>query len=94
MMPSAQGTITFVNASLFGASVYALDENGNEKFAVALSPNQSSRQNTVAGQVWIVKDKDTGQQVGTATGKAGDQTYEIKFRRSRGGPEESGSGGG
>jgi len=93
-MPSAQGTITFVNASAFGASVYALDENGNENFVVDLSPSQSSKQDTVAGQVWVVKDKDTGQQVGTAMGKAGDQTYEIKFRRSRGGPEPAGSGGG
>ncbi|MCI0695512.1 hypothetical protein L0337_26335 [candidate division KSB1 bacterium] len=93
-MPSAEGTITFVNASVFDASVYVLDENGNETFIVDLSPDQSSKQATVAGQVWIVKDKDTGRQVGTATGKAGDQTYEIKFRRSRGEPEQTRGGGG
>lgn len=93
-MPSETGTITFVNASAFNASVYVLAGNGNETFVVDLSPNQSSKQNTVAGQVWIVKDKDTGQKVGTVTGKAGDQTYEIKFRRGRGGPEQAGSGGG
>ncbi len=92
-MPAAKGTITFVNASVFKASVYAVDENGNEAFVVDLSPNQSSKQDTVAGQVWIVKDKDTGRQVGTATGKAGDQTYEIKFRRGRGEPEQTRGGG-
>lgn len=95
-MPSTKGTITFVNASdfIFDASVYVLDENSNETFIVDVPPHQSSKQDTVAGQVWVVKDKESGQQVGTVTGKAGDQTYEIKFGSGRGGPEQSGSGGG
>ena len=69
-MSASKGTITFVNASVFGASVYVLDENGNEKLVVDLSPNQSSKQDTVDGQAWMVKDKDTGRQVATATGMA------------------------
>lgn len=93
-MSAAKGTITFVNASMFPASVYVLDENGNEKLVVDLSPNQSSKQDTVDGQAWIVKDKDTGRQVGTATGMAGDQTCEIKFQRGRGEPEQTRGGGG
>jgi hypothetical protein len=93
-MSAAKGTITFVNAGVFDASVYVLDENGNETFVVDLSPNQSSKQETVDGQAWIVKDKDTGRQVGTATGMAGDQTCEIKFKRSRGEPESTKGGGG
>lgn len=93
-MSSAKGTITFTNASIFPASVYVLDENGNETFVVDLSPKQSSKQETADGQDWIVKDKDTGRQVGTATGKAGDQTYEIRFRRGRGEPDSTRGGGG
>jgi hypothetical protein len=94
MMPSAKGTITFVNASMYLTSVYAVDGNGKETFVIDLSPDQSSKQDTAAGQAWIVKDKDTGRQVGTATGKAGDQTYEIKFMRGRDTPEQTRGGGG
>lgn len=93
-MPSVKGTITFVNVSVFDASVYAVDAKGHEAFVVDLLPDQSSKQNTVTGQAWIVKDKDTGRQVGTATGTAGDQTYEIKFQRGRGEPEQTRGGGG
>lgn len=93
-MSAAKGTITFVNASMFDASVYTVDENGKEAFVVDLSPDQSSKQDTIAGQAWIVKDKDTGRQVGTITGKAGDQTYEIRFMRDRGTPEQTRGGGG
>jgi hypothetical protein len=94
--PKAKGTITFVNASdfIFDASIYAVDENGKETFVVDLPPRQTSKQDTVAGQVWIVRDKESGQQVGTATGKAGDQTYEIKFGSDRGEPESTRGGGG
>jgi len=94
-MPSAKGTITFVNVSdfIFDASVYVVDENGNETFVVDLPPHQSSKQDTVAGQVWIAKDKETGQHVGKVTGKAGDQTYEIKFGSGRDVPESTRGGG-
>lgn len=95
-MPAAKGTITFVNASdfLFDARVYVLDENGKETFVIELPPRQSSKQDTVAGQVWIVRDKESGQQVGTVTGKAGDQTYEINFGSGRDTPGSTRGGGG
>ena len=93
-MASAKGTITFKNASAFNTSVYTVAANGKEAFVIELSPDQSSQQETVEGQVWIVQDKDTGRQVGTVTGKAGDQTYEIRFRRSRDTPDQTRGGGG
>lgn len=93
-MPSVKGTITFVNASRFEASVYAVEATGIEALVVDLLSGQSSKQDTVAGQVWNVKDKGTGRQVGTVTGTAGDQTYEIKFQRGRGEPEQTRGGGG
>jgi len=95
-MPSEKGTITFVNVSdfIFDASVYVVNENGKETFVVELATRQSSKQDTVAGQVWVVKDKESGQQVGTVTGKAGDQTYEIKFGSGRDTPDQTRGGGG
>jgi hypothetical protein len=58
------------------------------------SCNCSGHRLTSDGEVWSVIDKDTGQQVGTVTGTNGEQTYKIKFRRSRGEPVRSGGGGG
>jgi hypothetical protein len=96
MMSSEKGTITFVNVSdfIFDASVYVLDANGNETFVVDVLPRQSSKQDTFAGQVWIVKDKESGQKVGKVTGKAGDQTYEIRFGDGRDTPDSTRGGGG
>ncbi len=93
-MPSESGTITFVNLSEFEAGIYVQDENGDEAHVVDLMPGQSSEQETVEDEVWIIKDKELDQQVGTAYGTSGQQTHEIKFRRGRSGPEASGSGGG
>jgi hypothetical protein len=87
-MADANGSIKFVNASKFVASVYRGDA-----FVIDLAPGKSSTQDTAEGQVWIVKDKDTGRQVGTVTGTNKHQTYNIKFGRGRGGPESSGGGG-
>jgi len=87
-MPTAEGSIKFVNASKFVASVYREDV-----FVIDLAPGKSSTQDTADGQVWIIKDKDTGRQVGTVTGTNGHQTYTIKFGRGRGEPGSSGSGG-
>jgi hypothetical protein len=92
-MPAAKSSITFVNASEFEASVYVIDDGGKETFVIDLAPGKSSSQNTTKGQVWIVKDKETGTQVGTVTGKSGKQTYKIKFGRGRGEPTPSGTGG-
>jgi hypothetical protein len=94
IMPAAKGTIKFVNASEFDASVYVLDERKNEAFKVDLAPGESSVQDTAEGQVWIVKDKETGREVGTVRGTTDRQTFEIKFKRGRGEPVRSGSGGG
>ena len=93
-MPSTKSSINFINASAFDASIYVVDAGGNETHVVDLSPAQSSKQETFEGQIWVVKDKDTGQQVGTVTGKVDDQTYEIMFLRGRGAPEQAGGGGG
>jgi len=87
-MPDAKGSIKFVNASKFVASVYREDV-----FVIDLAPGKSSKQDTADGQVWIVKDKDTGREVGRVTGTNEHQTYSIKFGRGRGGPESSGGGG-
>lgn len=94
-MPATTGTITFVNASAFrfDARVYAVDGNGKENFIVELPPHQSSKQDTALGQVWIVRDKVSGQQVGTVTGAAGDQTYDIKFGSGRDTPGQTRGGG-
>lgn len=94
-MPSAAGTITFVNVSafLFDARVYSVDGNGNETFVVELPPHQSSKQDTAVGQAWVVRDKESGQKVGTVTDKAGDQTYEIKFGGGRDTPDQTRGGG-
>ena len=86
-MPTAQGSITFVNASKFVASVYRGDV-----FVIDLAPGKSSTQNTAEGQAWIVKDKDTGREVGRVTGTNGHQTYTIKFGRGRGEPTKGGGG--
>ena len=86
-MAAAMGSITFVNESKFAASVYRGDT-----LVIDLAPGQSSKQDTAAGQVWIIKDRDTGRQVGTVTGTDGDQTYKIKFGRGRGEPTQSGGG--
>ena len=88
-MPTAQGSITFMNESVFVVSV----QRGNA-LVIDLAPTESSVQSTAEGEVWSVIDKDTGQQVGTVTGTNGEQTYKIKFKRSRGEPVRSGSGGG
>jgi len=86
-MPTATGSITFVNTSKFVASVYRGDT-----LVIDLAPGKSSKQDTAEGQVWIVKDKDTGRQVGTVTGTNKHQTYTIKFGRGRGEPGTSGGG--
>jgi hypothetical protein len=87
------GSIKFVNASAFDASVYTLDDGGNATLVVDLAPNTSSDQNTTAGQAWVAKDKDTGREVGKVTGTSGHQTYRIEFKRARGEPQSSGAGG-
>jgi len=87
-MPDAKGNIKFVNASKFVASVYRGDA-----FVIDLEPGKSSTQDTADGQVWIVKDKDTGREVGRVTGTNGHQTYTIKFGRGRGEPGAGGGGG-
>ncbi len=95
-MAATSGTITFANVSAFrfDALVYAVDVGGKENLVVELPPQQSSQQNTALGQVWIVRDKVSGQQVGTVTGAAGDQSYEIKFGSGRDTPGQTrGSGG-
>jgi hypothetical protein len=86
------GSIKFVNVSAFEASVYVLDGNGNATFVVDIAPNNSSDQNTAAGQVWVAKDKGTGREVGRVTGTDGHQTYNIKFGRGRGEPSQGGGG--
>ncbi len=88
-MPAPQGSITFVNESVYVVSVHR-----GTALVIDLAPSESSKQSTVEGEVWSVIDKDTGQQVGTVTGTNGEQTYKIKFRRSRGEPVRSGGGGG
>ena len=68
-MSSVKGTITFVNVGMYDAYVYALDENGKESFVINLPPNQSSKQDTVDGQVWIVKDYSGAQMLPVTGGK-------------------------
>lgn len=87
-MSNAQGSITFVNQSLYEVSI-----NRGSDFVIDLAPKLSSTQNTAPGEAWTILDKGTGQQVGTVTGTDGDQTYNIKFKRGRGEPIKSGSGG-
>lgn len=87
-MSNSQGSIAFVNESVYEVSI-----NRGGDFVIDLAPKQSSTQNTAPGDVWTVIDKGTGQQVGTVTGTDGDQTYHIKFKRSRGEPIKSGAGG-
>lgn len=87
-MSNAQGRITFVNQSRYEVSI-----NRGSNFVIDLAPKLSSTQNTAVGDVWTVIDKGTGQEVGKVTGTDGDQTYNIKFKRSRGEPIKSGSGG-
>ncbi|MGH7495088.1 MAG: hypothetical protein ACREOO_22180 [bacterium] len=88
-MPTAPGSIMFMNESVYVVSVH----RGNV-LVLDLAPTESSVQSTVEGEVWSVIDKDTAQQVGMVTGTNGEQTYRIKFKRSRGEPVRSGSGGG
>lgn len=88
-MPNAQGSIMFINESAYVVSVH----RGNA-FVIDLASQASSVQNTTEGETWSVIDKDTQQEVGTVTGTNGAQTYRIKFKRSRGEPVRSGSGGG
>ncbi|MFQ5633118.1 MAG: hypothetical protein ACE5I1_30490 [bacterium] len=90
---SANGSIEFWNKSEYDAGVYTLDNKGKEKFVVDLGPDNSSTQSTASGQNWIVKDKETGEQVGSVTGSESYQLYEIKIKRSggRGTPDTSGA---
>lgn len=87
-MPNAQGSITFVNESLYEVSI-----NRGSDFVMDLAPRLSSTQNTAPGEMWTIIDKGTGREVDTVTGTDGDQTCHIKFKRSRGEPIKSGSGG-
>lgn len=93
-MPT-KGSIEFWNKSEYDASVYTLQNNAKEKFVVDLEPDASSTQSTAVGQKWIVKDKETGKQVGSVTGTESYQLYEIKIKRGKdkSGPEKSGGGG-
>ncbi|MCG3157837.1 MAG: hypothetical protein DKINENOH_04473 [bacterium] len=87
-MPDAQGSITFVNES-----VYVVTIQRGDTPVIDLGPTESSTQSTTAGEIWKIIDKDTRRLVDTVTGTAGNQTYRIKFKRGRGEPVKSGSGG-
>ena len=93
---SKTGSIEFWTFSEIDVSVYVLDDGNNETFVADLGPDASSTQSTAPDQKWIVKEKSTGKTVGSITGTASYQLYEIKVKKEAGGksgPKSGGSGG-
>ena len=86
------GSIEFWNVSEGEVSVYRL-RDGSEQHVVDLAPDASSVQATFAGEKWLARDKATGVELGSVTGTAGQQLYEIKKKGGKGkeGPQKSGS---
>lgn len=90
---TGKGSIQFYNVSEFDASIFKVDGKKNETHVIDLVPQASQKEETFSGEMWIVRDKETGQQMGSVTGTASPQRYEIKILRSRGAPRSSGSTG-
>lgn len=85
-----QGSIEFWNVSEVEVSVYKV---AGEQHVVDLAPDESSVQTTSPGEKWIARDKATGVELGSVTGTATQQLYEIKKKGGKGkeGPQKSGS---